>query len=208
MQITKKVSSRLCFNSEQAVRMNTKKQSAQKRTSRCLLGTNMGQRSVYGQHGDHAVTSPGTQVCGTHLSAAAWQSRLLSLHLPWHNQQKLWLVGPPVPYTDKLQQPIRAQKACSDHVCGHQERCDCDSAFLTYFQHWGLDFFSVTREHNKVSEARVIRTAVVDLQGKHLPVQISSHQTWSTPFVLVPPPGTAALDTHALLGPGATDKHI
>ncbi len=65
---------------------------------------------VYGQHGDHAVTSPWTEICGTHLSAVVWQSRLLSLHLPWHNQQKLWLVGPPVTYTDKLQQPIRAQE--------------------------------------------------------------------------------------------------
>lgn len=79
---------------------------------------------VYGQHGDHAVTSPWTEICGTHLSAVVWQSRLLSLHLPWHNQQKLWLVGPPVTYTDKLQQPIRAQKGCPDHVCGHWERCD------------------------------------------------------------------------------------
>lgn len=87
----------------------------------CLLETNNGWRGVYGQHWDHAVTSPWTEICETHLSAVVWQSRLLSLHLPWHNQQKLWLVGPPVTYTDKLQQPIRAQKGCPDHVCGQKD---------------------------------------------------------------------------------------
>lgn len=99
----------------------------------CLLGTNNGQRGVYGQHGDHAVTSPWTEICGTHLSAVVWQSRLLSLHLPWHNQQKLWLVGPPVTYTDKLQQPIRAQKGCPDHVCGHWERCELLLRLFLFF---------------------------------------------------------------------------
>lgn len=100
-------------------------------TALCLLGTNNGRRVVYGQHGDHAVTSPWTEICGTHLSAVVWQSRLLSLHLPWHNQQKLWLVGPPVTYTDKLQQPIRAQKGCPDHVCGHEKDGICCFSFPT-----------------------------------------------------------------------------
>lgn len=131
----------------------------------CLLGTNNGQRGVYGQHGDHAVTSPWTEIRGTHLSAVVWQSRLLSLHLPWHNQQKLWLVGPPVTYTDKLQQPIRAQKGCPDHVCGHWERCDLLFGFflfffnhlfiyifLNHFQCGQLPFLG-QREHSGVGEA-------------------------------------------------------
>lgn len=135
----------------------------------CLLGTNNGQQVVYGQHGDHAVTSPWTEICGTHLSAVVWQSRLLSLHLPWHNQQKLWLVGPPVTYTDKLQQPIRAQKGCPDHVCGHWERCDLLFQlfffFWGHFQYLGLDFLGQS-EHSGVGEAHGRRTAAATRQGE------------------------------------------
>lgn len=97
---------------------------------RLLLGRHNVQQVVYGRLGDHAVTSPWTKICRTHLSTVVGQSRLLSLHLPWHNQQKLWLVGPPVTYTDKLQRPIRAQNARPDHVCGHWERCD--GGFLAF----------------------------------------------------------------------------
>lgn len=129
----------------------------------CLLGTNNGQRGVYGQHGDHAVTSPWTEICGTHLSAVVWQSRLLSLHLPWHNQQKLWLVGPPVTYTDKLQQPIRAQKGCPDHVCGHWERFDLLFGFLAIsnIEDWT---FWVNVSIAGVGEAHERRIAIVTLQ--------------------------------------------
>lgn len=133
----------------------------------CLLGTNNGQQVVYGQHGDHAVTSPWTEICGTHLSAVVWQSRLLSLHLPWHNQQKLWLVGPPVTYTDKLQQPIRAQKGCPDHVCGHWERRDLLFELFSHFQYWRLDCLGQC-EHSGVGEALERRTAAVTLQEIYL----------------------------------------
>lgn len=117
----------------------------------CLLGTNNGQRGVY-RHEDHAVTSPWTEICETHLSAVVWQSRLLSLHLPWHNQQKLWLVGPPVTYTDKLQQPIRAQKGCPDHVCGHWERCELLFGFLAISNIEDRTFLGQC-EHSAVGEA-------------------------------------------------------
>lgn len=140
------VSCSLGFIDEQAIQMHTERNPVKKwPTSTCLLGTNNGQRGVH-EHWDHAVTSPWTESCGTHLSAVVWQSRLLSLHLPWYNQQKLWLVGPPVTYTDKLQQPIRAQKECPDHVCGHSERCDL------LFWHWGSDFLGQC-EHSRVVEA-------------------------------------------------------
>lgn len=121
-QTRKKVSFCLSLTGEQAVQINTEYKKYQQL---CVyLGQTMANGLCMDNMGTMQVTSPWTEICGTHLSAVVWQSSLLSLHLPWHNQQKLWLVGPPVTYTDKLQQPIRAQKGCPDHVCGHSERCD------------------------------------------------------------------------------------
>lgn len=119
-----------------------------------LLGRHNVQQVVYRQLWDHAVTSPWTKICRTHLSTVVWQSRLLSLHLPWHNQQKLWLVGPPVTYTDKLQRPIRAQNGCPDHVCAHSERCDAGFlAFLAVLRDWRLHFLGQC-ELSQVGEAQ------------------------------------------------------
>lgn len=111
----------------------------------------------------------------THLSTVGGVSLTwhLPLHLPRDNQEKLWLLCPPIAYTDKLEEPIRAQGRA------HITQC------------------SLARPERATVAAAKMEGWANKCKQSPSPAQTSSHLTWWKPSEWAPPPDTAAPCRHA-----------